>query len=284
MRPLFYFRSLLLLCALCAIFILFNSCYKTKYPLASIETSISNEILETNSKAYGSIIIKSRSNCECRKDQNVVIHKYKDHSVIHYSNNATGKLTYLYNISNKDLFDSVFTCDLYNSLRRGKSQKVISYSLYNKYNAFYYEKIKVNTIQMKIIYPGWKMRVYHDNTIDSSIVCEIECQKDESGAYLDVADFCNINNIELKVEFLDELSSKSILNGSYIHAMVWRWFPLGDNFVDVFSSRDTDSYLLQREADSVNVWLESNKVGHIMRGKIHVNFCYICFGHSLKFE
>ena len=49
--------------------------------------------------------------------------------------------------------------------------------------------------------------------------------------------------------------------------MKWRWLPIGDGFVEAFSSRDTDSYLLQREVDSVNVWTKSSdKLGHIMRG------------------
>ena len=53
---------------------------------------------------------------------------------------------------------------------------------------------------------------------------------------------------------------------------MWRWFPIGDSFVDVFSSRDTDSYIIQREIDSVNAWLESDKVGHIMRGSLSYEF------------
>ena len=36
-------------------------------------------------------------------------------------------------------------------------------------------------------------------------------------------------------------------------------------FVDIFSSRDSDSYILQREADSVNFWLNTSKIGHVMR-------------------
>ena len=48
--------------------------------------------------------------------------------------------------------------------------------------------------------------------------------------------------------------------------MEWRWFPIGDIFVQVFSSRDSDSKIIQRELDSVDVWLKSNKSGHIMRG------------------
>jgi hypothetical protein len=111
------------------------------------------------------------------------------------------------------------------------------------------------------------MRIYYDESIDKSIICEIECQKNEKEAYYDNVDFCDINNIELKVNY-SKLVGDLTLNGSYIHAAIWRWFPIGDSFVEVFSSRDTDSFLIQREIDSVNVWLKSDKVGHIMRGGI----------------
>ncbi len=47
--------------------------------------------------------------------------------------------------------------------------------------------------------------------------------------------------------------------------MMWRWFPISDDFVDIFSSRDSDSTLIQREKDSVDVWLKSNNLFHIMR-------------------
>jgi len=51
-----------------------------------------------------------------------------------------------------------------------------------------------------------------------------------------------------------------------MNAMKWRWFPINDRFVDAFMSRDSESLIIQREVDSVNVWLQSDKVGHIMRG------------------
>lgn len=47
--------------------------------------------------------------------------------------------------------------------------------------------------------------------------------------------------------------------------MMWRFFPLADPFIDVFVSRDTDSYILQREVDAVKIWLASDKLVHIMR-------------------
>ena len=40
---------------------------------------------------------------------------------------------------------------------------------------------------------------------------------------------------------------------------------MADDFVDVFSSRDSDSNIIQREKDSVGEWLKSNNLFHIMR-------------------
>jgi len=38
----------------------------------------------------------------------------------------------------------------------------------------------------------------------------------------------------------------------------------------VFMNRDSDSLIIQREVDSVNVWLQSSEVGHIMRGIVNL--------------
>ncbi len=118
------------------------------------------------------------------------------------------------------------------------------------------------------------MRVYHDSSIKSTIKCDLECLKDETGNLINNVDFCNVENMfgHQNPQFnhgkwLEKnTSSQATWSGIYIHAFIWRWFPIGDLFVNVFSSRDADAKILQREVDSVNVWLNSNKVGHIMRG------------------
>ena len=56
-----------------------------------------------------------------------------------------------------------------------------------------------------------------------------------------------------------------------MHGMTWRWLPIGDSFVDFVASRDTDAWISQRELDSVKVWMESNTVFHVMRGKLMTN-------------
>ena len=103
------------------------------------------------------------------------------------------------------------------------------------------------------------MRIYHDSSISSSIICELDCLRDNKIELINNVDFCDVENLPIKNRMLDKWSL------SYLHAMSWRWLPVGDSFVDVFSSRDSDSLIIQREIDSVNVWLESSKVAHIMR-------------------
>ncbi|CAF1594311.1 unnamed protein product, partial [Didymodactylos carnosus] len=46
---------------------------------------------------------------------------------------------------------------------------------------------------------------------------------------------------------------------------IWRFLPVGDTFVNVITSRDLDSPLIQRELDAVNEWFQSNKSFHVMR-------------------
>ena len=41
---------------------------------------------------------------------------------------------------------------------------------------------------------------------------------------------------------------------------------MGDSFIDFVASRDTDAWMSQRERDSVDVWLNSNTIFHVMRG------------------
>ncbi len=46
---------------------------------------------------------------------------------------------------------------------------------------------------------------------------------------------------------------------------MWRWFPITDDFIDYYNSRDSDSTLIQRERDSVDAWLNSSNLFHIIR-------------------
>lgn len=105
------------------------------------------------------------------------------------------------------------------------------------------------------------------SSINKNVICDIECNE------FDNVDFCNITRLGVR-----PLEDNFLLNASYIHATIWRYFALADNFVDVVSFRDADSYILQREVDSVNTWLKSDKIVHLMRGFInYLNLFYTLF-------
>lgn len=204
------------------------------------------------------------SKCDCKNNEQIRLFKINDHfySISSVLKNTNAKIP-KYNVSKLKFESSIFSCDMYNSLRRGPNQKVISYSLYGK-NTFYYKSIKSLANIIKKRYPNWIIRVHHDNSIDKSVICEIECLKFNSTEtngeeYLDIIDFCNIE--ELPFDF------ERSWNASFMHGMSWRWLPIGDSFIDYWNSRDTDSWIPQRELDSVNVWLNSNTLFHVMRGK-----------------
>ena len=163
-----------------------------------------------------------------------------------------------YTLNEDEIKKLTKTCDLYNVLRRGKHQKVISYSLYGS-NSQYFQSLEEIIIQIQTKYPNYTSRVYHDSSTPNDVRCRLECQ------YGEIIDFCNIDQFTTDLNLDKEKLNKPI-DMSYMHKMMWRFLPIGDSFVDVFMSRDTDSYLIDREIDSVNVWLKSNTTGHIMRG------------------
>ncbi|CAF1052299.1 unnamed protein product [Didymodactylos carnosus] len=143
-------------------------------------------------------------------------------------------------------------CSQFSTLR-GENQSVISISLFgpkenamfsfNRTITFLYELIA----DMYTIYPGWILRIHHDSTIGSSIICQIECQ------HL-IVDFCDMDSVPQHGNVSD-----------FVPPKIWRFLPAGDTFVKVMNSRDLDSALTQRELDAVTEWLKSNKSFHTMR-------------------
>lgn len=191
------------------------------------------------------------SPCSCRPE--ITIEKKSNYFDI-YKNK-----TYFYSIKVNRFTSLQLTCDLYNSIYRGAATRVISFSLYGN-NTFYSTFLNKLVEQIKIMYPAWLIRIYHDESIDKNFKCQMECLWNEkNNNFYNIVDFCNVEQI---ADGFDKV------NLSYMHAMSWRWLPIGDNFVDFWSSRDTDSEIFQREIDSVDVWLNSSTVFHVMRGNL----------------
>jgi hypothetical protein len=212
-------------------------------------------------------IFTLKSKCNCRKDLNIkkINNSYyfvdKKYSINSYIEDKTGSSSSVDNLKYDDYVKNYkHTCGLYNVLRRGPNQHVIGFSIYGS-NVNYYKPLLILADAIKKYFPGWSIRVHHSSALAQSVACEFECKED-------IIDFCNVD--ELPFEFNKTLTS---YKASSPHAMMWRWYPIADDFVDYFMSRDSDSVTIQREKDSVDVWLfnRTNTLFHVMRDNPYHN-------------
>ena len=198
------------------------------------------------------------SACRCRVHEQIHIKPNGRLINVFLLNTATGSSRLILSLNETAFYRLRVTCNLYKTLRRGLNQRILAYSLYGSESRYY---VKLASIQKQAshLYSGWSMRIYHDSSINESIICQMEC---EPG--LDNVDFCDANSVHLS--FANFISNRPAFNAKYMHSRTWRWLPLGDDMVDILASRDSDTYIIDREIHSVNAWLEStDKTGHIMR-------------------
>ncbi|RNA21102.1 hypothetical protein BpHYR1_032223 [Brachionus plicatilis] len=92
-------------------------------------------------------------------------------------------------------------------------------------NSFYFRYLELISKTAKKLFPEWTIRFYHDSTFDKELMFSV----------------------------------------GFMIPTFWRWLPIGDSFVDVFLSRDSDFCLVERERDAVNEWLGLSTLFHIMR-------------------
>lgn len=134
-------------------------------------------------------------------------------------------------------------------------KKVISFSLYKapseweeRMNTNYKKYIlglHQNLSLIKKYYPDWYIYVYHNQDLDKS----------------ELIHFQEYSNFECK-----------LITDQSLNAMQWRFLPNDENDVELFICRDVDSRITERELVSVNEWIESNKILHIMRDHPHHNY------------
>lgn len=184
-----------------------------------------------------------RARCQC-SNNSIKINEFENSYSIFSQKNK--KYHFLYKILKKKLNFTALSCSTYHSLINGPGQKIISYSLYGK-NRKYYKHIDTLVKQVEKYYTSeWKIRIYHDSSIDESIICNYECK------HVNKIQFCPINKIKFN-------------NFAFYNGMYWRWIPLMDNFVDYLQCRDLDAWIIEREFQAVSEWLRSKFSFHIMR-------------------
>jgi|TARA_R110001583_G_scaffold45141_9_gene142577 hypothetical protein len=116
--------------------------------------------------------------------------------------------------------------------------KVISFCLWGD-DPKYTEGAIKNAQLAPEIYPGWKCRFYVGQSVPSIVLMRLEMN--ENTEVVRMPEFGNWKS------------------------MYWRFWPAGEEDVEVMISRDTDCRLTSREKEAVDEWLESDKGFHIMR-------------------
>ena len=107
------------------------------------------------------------------------------------------------------------------------------------------------------LFPGWRLRIYHNVTSEDTKALELFCELHCNYSFID---FCDTRDLPIVGD----------LNAQFPNGMFWRFQPLGDPTVEVFGSRDSDSFLSEREEASVRAWLRSGEQFHVMRdGPFH---------------
>lgn len=164
------------------------------------------------------------------------------------------------------------TCSDYSSVL-GSGQRVLSYTYYTPWrNARkqYMENGKPTDTEERFlellnplvkeaaaIYPGWRMRIYHNVTKEDTQAFSTFCQLYCDHEFVDLCDARQLPGI-------------GDLNTKFPIGRFWRFQVLADPTVSVFGSRDVDSFLTEREAAAVKAWLVSGKQFNIMRdGPFH---------------
>ena len=116
--------------------------------------------------------------------------------------------------------------------------KIISFCLWGD-NPKYTEGAIKNAQLASEIYPEWKCRFYVGQSVPSIVLMRLEMN--ENTEVIRMPEFGNWKS------------------------MYWRFWPAGEEDVEVMISRDTDCRLNDREKEAVDEWLESDKGFHIMR-------------------
>lgn len=116
-------------------------------------------------------------------------------------------------------------------------KKVLAFSLYGtaeRYSRGAYQNAQL----IRWVYPGWFMRIYHDDSVEKDLLDQLQ--------------------------FIPEVE---LVNATVfrLNPMNWRFLPAVDDSVEVFCSRDIDARLTLREYSAVSEWLQSGFQAHMIR-------------------
>ena len=118
-------------------------------------------------------------------------------------------------------------------------QRVLSFSLFGD-NPIYCETAILNAQAMPEVYPGWQMWVYHDASVPEHVLERLR---------------------RYRVRVLDVHQ----LGIAHWPGTFWRFHAVSEPHVEKVQFRDADSLISSREAQWVQLWLESPQPFHVFR-------------------
>lgn len=131
------------------------------------------------------------SKCTCQQHQQYLVSKSQEKVNVYDTNSSR----LLYEFDAKEFQGLTLTCDLYNELRRGPNQSVLSYSLYGT-NPDYFRYAERIVRQVSRLYSDWVIRIYAPKSVDADFLCRLVCLKDsDDGHLLDNVDVCSVESV-----------------------------------------------------------------------------------------
>ena len=148
---------------------------------------------------------------------------------------------------NKNLIPDAICSKIYN-INLYKKKRIISFSLWGKIRLYCIGAIK-NALLAQKYFPEWICRFYYDSTVPLCII-----------NYLN-----SLKNTELY--FISQPSGGIKYKDSGQFGMLWRYYPILDQNVEIFLARDIDSRLSPYEYQIINNFIKSKNKIHNFREK-----------------
>jgi hypothetical protein len=134
--------------------------------------------------------------------------------------------------------------DVGNHNRSHTGLSVLSYSLYGNKSSYVCGMVETAK-QDYSVYPGWEVRVYHNNQVPVDILRKLESLQ-------------NVRLINVVLECPEWVARQ-------LNPASWRFLVASDPAVEVYAIRDADSRPSLREKAAVDEWIRSGTAFHIMR-------------------
>ena len=177
-------------------------------------------LIEQKMRDFSPTMMEYRSKCKCRQNETVYLIKTpKDYRIEvdrRTDRNDSPEIIRSYSVEREQFETSIFTCGMFNSLRRGPNQRVISYTLYGT-DRNYYNYVRDLIMVIREKYPDWIVRIHYDSSIYQEFICEIECMTYVDAVvggevFFDIVDFCDIERLPY--------DTTKTYNASYMHGML----------------------------------------------------------------